>query len=65
MHFLFLIIDLYFLILFNTAELVIPTGTPTNEANAEIETAIDTRNKNKEIFKVIESPAHNFMLFNH
>ena len=37
-------IDLYFLILawiaqvFNlTAELVMPTGTPTNEANSEIE----------------------------
>ena len=43
--FFFLIIDLYFLIpaeiaqIFNpTAELVIPTGTRTKEANAEIET---------------------------
>ena len=42
---LFFIIDLYFLIpaliaqIFNpTAELVIPTGTQTNEANAKIET---------------------------
>ena len=41
----FLIIDLYYLIptviaqIFNpTAELAIPTGTSTNEANAEIET---------------------------
>ena len=41
----FLITDLYFLItavnaeVFNsTAELVIPTGTPSNRANAEIET---------------------------
>ena len=41
----FLIIDLYFLILAVTAqiflptvELVIPTGSQTNEANAEIET---------------------------
>ena len=41
----FLIIDLYLLLpsviaqIFNpTAELVIPTGTPTNDANAEIET---------------------------
>ena len=40
-----MVIDLYFLIyavtppIFDpTAELAIPTGTPTNEANAEIET---------------------------
>ena len=43
--FFFLISDIYFLIpamiaqiFIHTAELVIPTGTPTNEANAEIET---------------------------
>ena len=41
----FFVIDLYFLIpavtaqiFVPTAELVIPTGTQTNEANAEIET---------------------------
>ena len=43
--FFFFIIDLYFLIpavialiFLPTAELVIPTGTQTNKANAEIET---------------------------
>ena len=43
--FFFFIIDLYFLIptviaqmFIPTAELVIPTGTQTNEANAEIKT---------------------------
>ena len=45
LFFFFLIVDLYFLIaamivtvFIPTAKLVIPTGTQTNEANAEIET---------------------------
>ena len=37
-----------------TAELAIPTGTPTNEANAEIETQpLTAETKNKKMFKVI------------
>ena len=47
-------IDLYFLIpaviaqIFNpTAEIVIPAGTHTNEAIAEIETQPPTKNENK------------------
>ena len=46
-------------------ELTVPTGTPTNKANAEIETYTDTRNKSKKMLKVIQSPAHVFMLFTH
>ena len=50
-------IDLYPLIpavnahIFNpAAELVIlPTGIPTNEANVDVETATDSRNKNKKM----------------
>ena len=49
----FLMIDLYILIsaisvqiFIPTAELVIPTGTPTNEKNAEIETHPLTAAKN-------------------
>ena len=45
LFFCFLVIDLYFLIIVvivqifhPTAELAIPTGTTTNEVNAEIET---------------------------
>ena len=48
----FLMIDLYFLIpavnaqIFNpTAELVMPTGMPTNETNAEIETKMTAETK--------------------
>ena len=48
--FLFLIIDLYFLIaavitqIFNpTSELVIPIGTPTKEAKAEMKTSSNCR----------------------
>ena len=50
----FLMIDLYFLIpaisaqiFIPTAELVIATGTPTNETNAEIETHPLTTAKNE------------------
>ena len=53
----FWIIDLYLQIpvviaeFFNPiAELIIPTGTPTNEANAEIKTQPLSRNKNKKVF---------------
>ena len=35
-----------------TSELALPTGTPAIEVNAEIETT-DSRNENKEMFKVI------------
>ena len=38
------------------AELVMPTGIPTDEANAEIKIAemkTDSRNENKKMFKVI------------
>ena len=35
------------------AELVMPTGIPTDEANAEIKTTADSRNENKKMFKVI------------
>ena len=44
-------------------EPAIPTGTPTNEVNAEIETHIDNRNENKKISKVIQSPGHFFNAF--
>ena len=55
----FLLIDLYLLIpaviveiFIPNAELVMP-GAPNNEANAEIETtSIDSKNKNKKMFKV-------------
>ena len=36
-----------------TAELAIPTGTPTNEANPEIETQPDGRKEKKKVFKII------------
>ena len=35
------------------AELSIPTGTPTNESNTEIETTTDSRNKDKKMIKLI------------
>ena len=46
-----LVIDLYFLI--PTAKLGIPTGTPSNELNAETETQPLPTEKNEKIFKVI------------
>ena len=56
----FLIINLQFLItavnadVFNsTAELVIPTGTPSNRANAEIVTKTLSRTENKKTIRVI------------
>ena len=56
----FLINDLYFLIsavtaqiLNPSAELVIPTGTPNNEANAEIETSTGSRNGKEKMLRVI------------
>ena len=58
-HF-FLIVDLYFLIpalitqIFNPiAGFTIPTETPNNEANPEIDTISDRTNKDKKLITVI------------
>ena len=49
----------------STTELTIPTGTPTNEANAETERMTDSRNKSKKMFEIIQSPTHFFMVIVH
>ena len=69
----FLIINLYFLItaviaqiFIPTAKLAIPTATPTNDTNAEIETQpLTAKINSKKIFKVVQSLTNLFMLFTH